>query len=129
MQKLALADALIVDMRQNGGGSPESVAFLIGYLFDEARLPLFDIVPRSGSTTSYATPDRAPPERNGRRPMYVLTASGTFSAAEGFAFLLKERGRAEIVGERTAGAANPGQPYRVNALFEATGPTGSSAAP
>ena len=63
-------------------------------------------------------------ERDGRRPVYVLTSARTFSAGEGFAFLLQERGRAEVIGERTPGAANPGRPYPVNALFEVTVPNG-----
>ena len=124
MRLLKRTDALIIDLRQNSGGSPETVAFLAGYLFDRAELPLFQIVPRSGSAVSYATPAPAPAERDERRPVYVLTSARTFSAGEGFAFLVQERGRAEVIGERTAGAANPGQPYRVNAWFEVTVPNG-----
>lgn len=124
MRLLQHADALIIDMRENGGGSPETVAFLMGHLFDEGGLPMFDIVSRSGNVVSYATPASAPAERRPRRPACVLTSSRTFSAGEGFAFLLQERRRAEIVGERTAGAANPGRPYRVSELFEVTVPNG-----
>ena len=124
MRLLRRADALIIDMRQNSGGSPETVALLAGYLFDQGGLPLFHIVPRTGDSVSYATPADAPVERDGRRAVYVLTSARTFSAGEGFAYLLQERGRAEVIGERTAGAANPGRPYRVNALFEVTVPNG-----
>jgi C-terminal processing protease CtpA/Prc len=56
--------------------------------------------------------------------MYVLTSARTFSAGEGIAFLLQERKRAEVIGETTAGAANPGRPYRVNDHFEVTVPNG-----
>jgi C-terminal processing protease CtpA/Prc len=124
MDLLQRADALIIDMRANGGGSPETVAFLMGHLFDEGGLPMFDIVSRAGNAVSYATPASAPAERHPRRPTYVLTSSRTFSAGEGFAFLLQERRRAEVVGERSAGAANPGRPYRVSELFEVTVPNG-----
>jgi C-terminal processing protease CtpA/Prc len=54
----------------------------------------------------------------------VLTAGRTFSAGEGLAFILQERNRAEVVGETTAGAANPGRPYRLNSHFEVTVPNG-----
>jgi C-terminal processing protease CtpA/Prc len=124
MRLLKRADALIIDVRQNSGGSPETAAFLAGYLFDQAGLPLFHIVPRSGDSVSYATPSPAPAERDGRRAVYVLTSARTFSAGEGFAFLMQERGRGEVIGERTAGAANSGRPYRVNAWFEVTVPNG-----
>jgi len=59
-----------------------------------------------------------------KRPVYVLTSAATVSGGEGFAFVLQERHRAEIVGEVTAGAANAGRPYRVNARFSVTIPNG-----
>ncbi len=123
MQLLANADGLIVDVRENGGGSPDSVAHLASYLFDGADVPLYEIVPRSGPTVRYAT--RAVAAHDGRRPVYVLTSTRSFSAGEGFAFLLQDRGRAEVIGEPTAGAANPGRPYPINALFEIVIPNGT----
>lgn len=124
MHLLQRADALIIDMRQNGGGSPDTVAFLVAYMLDQGGVPLFDIIPRSGDRTVHATPTPAVAERNGRRPLYVLTSARTFSGGEGFAFLLQERRRAMVIGERTAGAANPGQPYPVGSLFRVTIPNG-----
>lgn len=111
MQKLVAADALIIDMRENTGGAPDTVALLAGYLFDTQGKPLFDIVDRAGTRTNYATPADRDLPRNERRPVYVLTASRTFSAGEGLAFILQDERRATIVGERTAGAANPGRSY------------------
>lgn len=124
MRLLERADALIVDMRENSGGSPGTVALLMGHFFDAGGLPMFDIVSRSGELVTYATPTSAPRERRPKRPAYVLTASRTFSAGEGLAFLLQERRRAEVIGERTVGAANPGRPYRVGSMFDVTVPNG-----
>jgi retinol-binding protein 3 len=125
MQTLRTADALILDMRDNGGGSPATVALLISYLFDQPSLPLFEVISRSGNVESYSTePESAGIERNGGRPIWVLTSRRTFSGGEGLAFLLQERQRAEVVGEKTAGAANPGRPYPVNDVFEVTVPNG-----
>lgn len=125
MKMLRSADALIIDMRENSGGSPDTVAILASYVFDTPALPLFDIVPRSGNESrKYKTLESGLPDRNGVRPVYVLTAEQTFSAGEGLAFLLQERSRAEIIGEQTAGAANPGRPYPVNAYLEVTVPNG-----
>jgi Arc/MetJ family transcription regulator len=124
MRLLRNADALIIDLRANGGGSPDTVAFLASYLFDTAGLALFEIVPRGEGGGRYATEATLLPDRNGQRPMYVLTAARTFSAGEGLAFLLQERRRAEVVGEKTAGAANPGRPYPLNAHFSVTVPNG-----
>lgn len=54
----------------------------------------------------------------------MLTSARTFSAGEGFAYVLQDRGRAAVVGERTAGAANPGRGYVVNVRFSVTVPNG-----
>jgi len=124
MRLLRGADALILDLRDHGGGSPGTLALLASFLFDEPGLPLAAIVPRSGGAQVYTTSDPPVPDRNEARPVFVLTSKRTFSAGEGLAFILQERGRAEIVGEQTPGAANPGRPYPVNALFEVTVPNG-----
>jgi C-terminal processing protease CtpA/Prc len=124
MKTLAQADALIIDMRANTGGSPGTVALLASYLFEPA-LPLWDIVHRAPEPADHYATEAGPlAERDVKRPVYVLTSARTFSAGEGFAFILQERHRAEIVGEVTAGAANPGRPYRVNARFSITIPNG-----
>jgi Peptidase family S41/N-terminal domain of Peptidase_S41 in eukaryotic IRBP len=126
MKKLQPARALILDMRDNGGGSPDTVVLLMSYLFDQPSLPLLEIIPRSGETQAYATaPAGAGIERNGARPVFVLTSSHTFSGGEGLAYLLQERKRALVIGEKTAGAANPGRPYPVNEILEVTVPNGS----
>jgi hypothetical protein len=122
MRLLQYADSLILDLRDNGGGSPETVALLCGYLFDTPATPLFEIVARDGQRTPYVTPDVSP--RNGTRPIFVLTSSRTFSAGEGLAFLLQEMGRAVVIGEQTPGAANPGRPYPVDEGLEVTVPNG-----
>lgn len=67
-------------MRDNGGGSPATVALLVSYLFDQPGLPLFDVISRSGAVETYATePQSAALQRNGRRPVWVLTSRRTFS--------------------------------------------------
>jgi C-terminal processing protease CtpA/Prc len=124
MQTLQPADALIIDLRENGGGSPGTVALLLGYLLDSASQPLFEIVHRDGSKDSYTSEATPPLTRNARRPIYVLTSPRTFSAGEGLAFILQERKRAVVIGEVTAGAANPGRSYPAGTLFEITVPNG-----
>ncbi len=125
MHLLARTDALIIDMRNNSGGSPGTVALLISYLIDPPGLPLFDILHRAPLPADHYAIETVPAgDRYLTRPVFVLTASTSFSAAEGFPFLLQERHRAEVVGELTAGAANAGRPYRINARFSVTVPNG-----
>ncbi len=125
MQVLAHTDALVLDLRENKGGSPDMAVLLASFMFDQPGLPLFSVTPGSGGEPMrFATVQTPRPGSNGERPLYVLTSHSTWSAGEGVAFLLQERHRAEIIGETTAGAANPGRPYRVNALFDVNVPNG-----
>jgi len=100
---LAATEALIIDLRYNGGGYGDSVALLAGLLLPEpARLN--DVIARDGITQTWT-----PVGLSGRYagPVYVLTSARTFSAAEAFAYDLRALGRVRIVGERTRGGANP----------------------
>jgi hypothetical protein len=125
MKLLSHADALILDMRRNGGGSPGTVALLMSYFLDEPGVGLFEIAHREPEAADlYATESMPLPERDSRRPVHILTSARTFSAGEGLAYLLQERHRAEVVGETTAGAANPGKSYPVNDRFSVTVPNG-----
>ncbi len=106
MHMLRNADALIVDMRDNSGGSPDTVALVASYFFDTPGVPLLDIVQRSGEL-HYAT-QAGISDRNGTRPMYVLTSAQTWSGGEGLPFVLQERHRAEIIGETTSRGSERG---------------------
>ncbi len=77
------------------------------HLFDLNRRP-------SGRTDQYWTQSYLPTRRPSDQPVYVLTVANTFSAGEGFAYLLKHVGRATMVGDRTAGGPNPGAFHRVS---------------
>lgn len=124
MAKLQATDALILDMRANGGGSPDTVALLVSYLFERPAMPLFEIAPRTGERQRYSTTTDPIAYRDASRPVVVLTSSRSFSGGEGIAFLLQDHRRAIIIGETTAGAANPGRPYPINDQFEVVVPNG-----
>ncbi len=110
LSALADADALIIDLRQNGGGSPEAVAFVSSYLFGDQPVHLNSLYFRpANETTDFHTDPHVPGRKFGpTKPVYVLTSSYTFSAAEEFTYNLQARRRATIVGETTGGGAHPG---------------------
>jgi C-terminal processing protease CtpA/Prc len=119
MTFLANTDALIVDLRQNGGGSPAMVAFLTSYLFGDEPVHLNDLYNRQEDFThQWWTLPHVPGRRFGpHKPVYVLTSDYTFSAAEEFTYNLKNLGRATIVGEKTGGGAHPVDSVRVHEHF------------
>jgi C-terminal processing protease CtpA/Prc len=124
MRFLARTDALILDFRNNGGGSPETAVQLLSYFFAEPNLTLFAIVPRSGETEVERTVQAGVAYRDESRPLYILVSAHTWSAGEGVPFLLQERSRAKVIGETTAGAANPAAPYHINPALSVTIPFG-----
>lgn len=118
MNFIANTDALIVDLRRNGGGEPAMIAFLTSYLFD-APTHLNDIYTEtSKSTQQYWTLPYVPGDRfGGTKPIYVLTSKRTFSGGEEFANNLKELKRATILGETTGGGAHPVNMFKASRRF------------
>ena len=119
MTLLAHTDALIIDLRENGGGSADAVPLIASYLFHE-RTHLSDFYRREGNITEQQwTYPTVAGSRFGRdKEVYVLTSKATFSAAEGLAFALKNLKRATIVGETTRGGAHPSRIKRIDAHYE-----------
>lgn len=107
MSFVANTDALIFDLRENHGGDPSMVDFMISYLFRQPT-HINDLVARDDNEThQYWTLPWVPGERFIDKPVYVLTSHGTFSGGEEFTFDLKTQKRATIVGEVTGGGAHP----------------------
>lgn len=101
------AEALIVDLRDHGGGASPTVALFTSYFLDEPNMLLFAISPRPpGAPRQYLTEPGTLINRNAIRPTFLLTSPGTSSGGEGVAFLLQERHRALVIGEVTWGGAN-----------------------
>jgi hypothetical protein len=111
MNFLANSDALIIDLRRNGGGEPSMIQLLTSYLFAEpTHLNSFYI--RKGNTThQFWTSAHVSGKRMTDVPVYVLTSRLTFSAAEEFSYNLKNLKRATLVGETTGGGAHPVEPH------------------
>jgi len=114
---VAHTDAIIFDLRQNGGGQPAMVTLIASYLFDKPT-HLIDIYNRKeNSTTQNWTLSYLPGPRLTKQPVFVLTSKRTFSGAEEFAFDLKNQKRATIVGETTGGGAHPVSGHMVADYF------------
>jgi retinol-binding protein 3 len=130
MSFLANTDALIIDLRKNGGGAPEMVQLMCSYLFEGETVHLNDLYFRpKDETRQFWTLPYVPGKRYGEKDVYVLTSHYTFSGAEEFTYNLKNLKRATIVGETTGGGANPGGPERVGEHFELFVPSGRAINP
>ena len=125
------ADALIFDLRNNGGGLPGMVALVSSYLFGEEPVHLNDLYWREGDRTEqfWTLADVAGPRFGADKDVYVLTSERTFSAAEEFTYNLQVLQRAMIVGETTGGGANPGEGAPLIGQFGMFVPTGRAINP
>lgn len=107
MSLMAGTDALILDLRRNGGGSPASVAYLMSHFFplgDERHL--IDMYDRPTGTTRQFWTVKTIAQRYDK-PVYVLTSARTFSGGEDFSYGIQAQKRGTVVGETTGGGSNP----------------------
>ena len=114
MAKLNRADAIIFDLRDNGGGYPDMVSLIAAYLFNH---PVDWYDPRSDTNELSRTPSPVPGSRLADKPVYVLTSGRTISGAEQFCYNLKMLKRATLVGETTHGSAHTGTFFRLDDHF------------
>ena len=123
-------DALIIDLRGNGGGNPAMVALICSYLFGPEPVHLNDLYWREGDRTDqFWTKKEVAGKRYLNKDVYVLTSKRTFSGAEEFTYNLKNLKRATIIGETTGGGAHPGGMFRMSPHFGAFVPTGRAINP
>lgn len=156
--KLNHAKAIIIDLRKNGGGSPEMVATIFSFIVP-AKIKLNEFHWRDPDGIHYERINNWPPlfdpdlasvtrtshgytvekfqtideEKNfgfksnlKNVPVAVLVSKGTFSAAEEFAYNLKQLKRGLVIGEQTAGGANPWNSFPLKFGFEIGIPNGEA---
>jgi hypothetical protein len=106
---LGNAAAIVIDLRGNHGGSPETVALVASYLLP-AKTHINDIYLREGNLTKQFWTNSIADSRKiaADVPVYVLTDKKTASGGEELAYDLQQLKRATLVGESTWGGANPG---------------------
>jgi retinol-binding protein 3 len=117
MNFLAYCDAVIVDLRQNGGGDPAQIQLISSYFFDEP-VHLNDLYARAlDRTENYWTLPYVPGAKAVNADLYILTSARTFSGAEEFTYNMKNLKRATVIGETTGGGAHPTRPMIVQKDF------------
>jgi retinol-binding protein 3 len=105
MRFLAGTDAVIIDLRDNYGGSPDHVRLLLSYFFGADSVRLWETGNRRlGISNEYWSLAELPGPRMAGADLYVLTSGRTASSAETFSYVTRQSGRGTVIGERTAGA-------------------------
>jgi tetratricopeptide (TPR) repeat protein len=118
MNFLSNTNAIIIDLRTNGGGVPSMMQLLASYFFDETPVLLSDFYERKTNTkTQLYSFESVNGKRCINKPLYILTSKQTFSAAEAFAYTLKHLDKAIVVGEITKGGANRTKRVNLNDEF------------
>ena len=128
----ANSDAVIIDLRDNMGGAPQTVGILAGFFMKEPTLININDTRATGvkqetwsvetdviinsTNQEILTTDL---EKLKNSPVYILTSDYTFSAAELFSSALQGHKRATVVGEATGGGGHGIRPFKIAQGFTA----------
>lgn len=129
MTFLANTDALIIDVRRNGGGDPAMVAAVCSYLMPPGTLINKFYWRPLNRWDEFRTGAVHGRHYGATKPVYVLTSDRTFSGAEEFAYDVQTQRRGEVVGDTTGGGAHPGGMRRVTEQFGVWVPAGRAVNP
>jgi len=131
LDALANFDAIIIDLRQNGGGNTPMAAYIASYFFGPKPVHFTDMYWRDqNKNVEVWTSENVPGRRSVGQDLFLLVGPSTFSAAEDFCYSLQQLKRATLVGEKTGGGAHMGRGLqRLSPLFTAFIPVGQSLNP
>ncbi len=130
MNFLAYSDAIIIDLRQNGGGSPSMIQLISSYFFEEPTHLNTFYVRETDSLQQFWTSASVQGPRMTDVDLYILTSGYTYSAAEEFTYNMKNLERATIIGQTTGGGAHPvADHYFVSLNFSVRVPFGRAINP
>lgn len=103
-------DALIIDLRYNGGGIPDMVQYFCSFLLPP-NTHINDLFERqTGHVATFYTTTVDSMAAFRDKPVILLTSKRTFSGAEEMSYDLQTQHRVTIIGENTGGGAHPVRP-------------------
>jgi len=107
MKFLGNCDAVIIDLRDNGGGSPSMIQLISSYFLDESTHRNSFYIRKTDEMKQFWSYEHVDGKRLTDAPVCILTSNYTFSGAEEFTDNMKNLERATIIGETTGGGAHP----------------------
>ncbi|MFH1196142.1 MAG: S41 family peptidase [bacterium] len=129
MNLLSGSDALIIDLRHNGGGNPDLIQYVSSYLFEKSTHINSLYYRRTNQTIDYITFEKVDGKKMADVPLFLLTSNYTFSGGEEFAYNIQTQKRGTLIGETTGGGANPGGMVPITGTFAVFIPTGRAINP
>jgi len=127
---VANSDAVIFDLRRNGGGSPAMIDLVLAAFFGDQPVLLNRFYDRAGDKTEdFTTLANFTGLKRPAVPLFVLISGRTASAAEEFSYDVKTQKRGLIVGETSYGGANPGGDFDAGGGFSVFISTGTAINP
>ncbi|QDU72970.1 S41 family peptidase [Mucisphaera calidilacus] len=110
------AEAIILDLRLNGGGSERVAQHLAGCFFDEPAVYATHVFRDNGLPGGFTDPMERVVEPNFGRPRFkghvaVLTGPVVMSSAEAFVLMMRQAPRATIFGLTTHGSSGNPRAY------------------
>lgn len=117
MNFVSNTNSLIIDLRNNRGGDGPMMLLFCSYFFEGKQILSKTYFRQSNKTIKNKTKSKVLGKKYLNKPIYILTNKNTFSAAEALSYNLQQKGIAKIIGETTAGAANPVEMFVVNNDF------------
>ncbi len=115
MKFLENARAIIIDVRENGGGSGD---YLSSYFLPYPTQLTGSFSRERGTTEECWTRGDTGLEPRLDVPVFILIGPRTFSAAEAFAYDMQSRKRATLIGQPTGGGAHSVDVFPVADAFE-----------
>jgi len=115
MKFLAGANAIIIDLRENGGGSGD---YLSSYFLPHPTQLTGCYYREENDLQESWTVRNIEGARMLDVPLFLLTSKKTFSAAESFAYDMKVRKRGTLVGDTTRGGAHDVGYFKIDDQFE-----------
>lgn len=129
MKLVSASDAIIFDLRRNGGGNPDLIQYICSYLFEKPTHINSLYYRVRNQTIDYVTFDKVDGKKMPGVPVFVLTSNFTFSGGEEFSYNIQTQKRGTLIGETTGGGANPGGMYPVTGNLAIFIPTGRAINP
>jgi len=115
MNFIQYSNAIIIDLRDNGGGYAETMNFMLSYFMkDSVQTSELRYRQENKIVRMFTPSDPMINKIPDSIPLFILVSNRTSSAAEAFAYALQQNKRATIVGQQTRGEGNPGRLFVIN---------------